>query len=343
MSFRERLESTTRIASTRPIVQLQKLGKYYPRASGVFGKHDFVRAVDDVSLYVRRGETLGLVGESGSGKSTLGRTLLRLTEATFGQIFFDGREITRATESELRSLRRRLQVVFQDPAASLNPRMTVEQIVSEGLRIHSTDPSTASRHARTATMVDRVGLPRDRLGRYPHELSGGERQRVAIARALVLDPDFVVLDEPMSALDLSVQAQIVNLLQDLQDELGLGYLLIAHDLGLVEFMSHRIAVMYLGRIVESGPAHRIATQPMHPYTRALQAAETSRDGKRRPGPVLTGDPPSTIDVAKGCPLFARCPRARAGKCDTERPPLEEVVEDSHHRVACFDPMLDPTP
>jgi oligopeptide/dipeptide ABC transporter ATP-binding protein len=298
-----------------------------------------VRAVDDVSFYVRRRETLGLVGESGSGKTTLGRTVLRLIEPTVGRILFDGKEITRIPEPDLRLLRRRMQIVFQDPYSSLNPRMTVREIVGEGLVVNRMAKG-AEADAQIAAMLERVGLRADMMSRYPHEFSGGQRQRIAIARALVVKPEFLVCDEPVSALDVSVQAQIMNLFTELQEELDLSYLFISHDLRVVEFMSHRVAVMLTGRIVEMGPAKEVATRRYHPYTRALYAAIPSLDGKRRPGPVFEGDPPSAIEPPRGCVFHTRCDRAEKGKCDVESPQLQEIVPGSHHRAACFHPHVE---
>ncbi len=268
----------------------------------------FVNAVDGVSLYLRRGETLGLVGESGCGKSTLGRTLIRLVEPTLGHVVFDGKDITRLPAPELRALRRRMQIVFQDPYSSLNPRMTVREIAGEGIAVHKLASDRRESDEMVAAVLGKVGLSPDLMARYPHEFSGGQRQRIGIARALAVEPDFIVCDEPVSALDVSVQAQVLNLLEALQDELGADLLFISHDLRVVEYTSHRVAVMYLGRIVEVGPAGRAsAATRYHPYTRALFGAmpdALQADGKRRL--VLQGEPPSAIDPPPGCAFHPRC-------------------------------------
>jgi oligopeptide transport system ATP-binding protein len=322
-------------------VQAQNLAKMYPLPGGILGKARFVQAVSGVSLYIRRGETLGLVGESGCGKSTLGRTLIRLVEPTLGRVLFDGKDITRLGARALRALRRRMQIVFQDPYGSLNPRMTVREIVGEGIAIHDLARSRQEADARVRAVLAKVGLGAELLGRYPHELSGGQRQRIGIARALAVEPDFIVCDEPVSALDVSVQAQVLNLLERLQDELGLSLLFISHDLRVVEYISHRVAVMYLGRVVEVAPAQSLAERRHHPYTRALFSAtpQASADGERRI--VLPGEPPSAVDPPPGCAFHPRCPRAEKGRCDVEMPPLVELVPGSHHRVACWHPEMGP--
>jgi oligopeptide/dipeptide ABC transporter ATP-binding protein len=329
----------------RPLVVVEKLSKLYPISGGVFGKARFVHAVDGVSLYIRRGETLGLVGESGSGKSTLGRSLIRLVEPTLGRMVFDGKDITRMPPGELRALRRRMQIVFQDPYSSLNPRMTVREIVGEGIAIHRLAKSRREADERVLAVLGRVGLGPELLGRYPHELSGGQRQRVGIGRALAVEPDFVVCDEPVSALDVSVQAQVLNLLESIQDDLGTSLLFISHDLRVVEYISHRVAVMYLGRIVEVGPSADVAAGRLHPYTRALfdargfagtSPASPRTRGEGGPPPTLIqGEPPSAVEPPPGCAFHPRCPRFEKGKCDVETPELVELVPGSHHRVACF--------
>jgi oligopeptide/dipeptide ABC transporter ATP-binding protein len=308
--------------------------------SGVFGRKElFVRAVDGVSLAVRGSETMGLVGESGCGKSTLGRLMLRLIEPTFGRVFFDGQVITGLSQRELRPLRRRMQIIFQDPYSSLNPRMTVREIVGEAIRIHRLAKTRVQEERRIAELLERVGLRGDALDRYPHEFSGGQRQRIGIARALAVEPDFIVCDEPVSALDVSIQAQIVNLLVELQDTMGIAYLFVSHDLKLVEHVSHRVAVMYLGRIVEQAPARSLYESARHPYTRALLAAAPVPDPERkRVRLVLQGDVPSPIDPPPGCSFHPRCPRALPGICDVNTPSLDEAPGGaSGHRVACFNP------
>jgi oligopeptide transport system ATP-binding protein len=324
----------------RTLIATDRVSKYFPLRGGFFGRSDrFVRAVDGVSLRVRKGETMGLVGESGCGKSTLGRLMLRLLEPTLGRVLFDGKDITARTQSELRPLRRRMQIIFQDPYSSLNPRMTVRETVGEAIRIHKLAKTRADEDARIAQLLERVGLRADVIDRYPHEFSGGQRQRIGIARALAVEPDFIVCDEPVSALDVSIQGQIVNLLMDLQDSLGVAYLFVSHDLKLVEHVSHRVAVMYLGRVVEQATSERLYEQARHPYTRALLAAVPQPDpsGKRQ-RLVLQGDVPSPIDPPPGCPFHPRCSRAVPGTCNVDMPSLDEVEEGTGHRVACWNPV-----
>jgi oligopeptide transport system ATP-binding protein len=324
----------------RPIVQAERLTKYFTVRRGLLQRARFVRAVDGVSFYVRKGETFGLVGESGCGKTTLGRTLVRLLEPTYGRILFDERDIAPLSERELRPLRRRMQIIFQDPYSSLNPRMTVRAIVGEALTIHGLVSSRSEEEARVEALLKRVGLRAEAMHRYPHEFSGGQRQRIGIARALAVEPEFIVCDEPLSALDVSIQAQVVNLLLDLQEEYELSFLFISHDLKIVEYMSHRVAVMYLGKIVEVGPAPSLFAKRHHPYTRALLSAVPVPDpARRRLRILLEGDVPSPIDPPAGCSFHPRCPRARPGKCDVETPHLEELEKGSRHRVACFFPHV----
>jgi peptide/nickel transport system ATP-binding protein len=326
------------------LLYVQKLSKVYPVSRGFLRSPALLHALDGVSFYVRRRETFGLVGESGSGKSTLGRCVLRLVEPTVGRVVFDGKDITALGAAELRTMRRRMQIVFQDPYGSLDPNMTTGEIVREGIDVFDLAKSRAEGHELAVSMLERVGLGADLAGRYPHELSGGQRQRVAIARALAVRPDFVVLDEPTSSLDLSVQAQILNLLDDLQEELGLSQLFISHDLRVVQYVSHRIAVMYFGRIVEVGPTDAVTRRRYHPYTRALFAAMPRADdavpSKRRLQVVPEGEAPSPLDPPRGCAFFGRCPSAEPGQCDTHAPALSELVDGSHHRVACWHPNVD---
>ncbi|HEY8431425.1 MAG TPA: dipeptide ABC transporter ATP-binding protein [Sandaracinaceae bacterium] len=317
-----------------PIVSVERLTKHFPHREGFFGmRRRAVRAVSDVTLEIERGETLGLVGESGCGKSTLGRVILRLIEPTSGRIRFEGKDITDWPARDLRPLRRRMQIIFQDPYSSLNPRMTVRAILGEAMRIHGLVESDAEESERVAALLEKVGLRPEHAGRYPHEFSGGQRQRIGIARALAVEPTFIVADEPISALDVSIQAQIVNLLSDLQEELGLSYLFISHDLKVVELVSRRVAVMYLGRVVELARSEAIYEDPKHPYTKALLSAVPVPDPERkRSRIVLTGDVPSPLDPPPGCHFHPRCPVAKKGLCDREAPELRELSPG--HTVAC---------
>jgi oligopeptide/dipeptide ABC transporter ATP-binding protein len=307
------------------LLDVRDLKKHFPIKHGLLSKQvGSVNAVDGVTFWLRRGETLGLVGESGSGKSTTGRTLLRLIEPTAGSAVFDGEDVFAMNEKQLRKLRRRAQIVFQDPYGSLNPRMTVGDTIREVLRVHKLAAGDAARR-RMLDLLDTVGLPPAAAGRYPHEFSGGQRQRVGIARALSVEPDFIVCDEPVSALDVSVQAQVLNLLQDLQKQLGLAYLFIAHDLSVVEHVSDRIAVMYLGRIVEIGEAQQIIAAPKHPYTRALLSAVPEPVvTKRKSRVVLTGDIPNPAAPPSGCVFHPRCQHPlKDADCARVVPPLAE--------------------
>ncbi|MCY3734858.1 MAG: ABC transporter ATP-binding protein [Gemmatimonadaceae bacterium] len=323
-----------------PIVETRGLGKYFPVRRGAWGRiRGWVRAVEDVNLQVWPGETLGVVGESGCGKTTLGRLILRLLDATSGAAYFQGRNLADLDGRELRSLRRHMQMVFQDPYGSLNPRMRVRTLLGEGLRIHGIVEGRMS--ARVAELLERVGLPAGAASRYPHEFSGGQRQRIGIARALAVNPAFVVADEPVSALDVSVQGQIVNLLQDIQRDLGLTYLFIAHDLGVIRHVADRVAVMYLGRIVEIATRDQLFGSPSHPYTRALMASVPVPDpAARRQRVVLGGDVPSPARVPVGCAFHPRCPEAR-DRCRRELPGL--VDPGDGRRVACLlrDPASGP--
>jgi oligopeptide/dipeptide ABC transporter ATP-binding protein len=311
---------------TPPLLEVSGLTKQFPTGAGL------VKAVDDVGFTMARGEVLGLVGESGSGKTTTGRAILRLVEPTAGRILFDGADITHLPRPALRAYRRRLQIIFQDPYASLNPRRKVRDAIGEALVIHGIG-TRSDRRDRIAALLQRVGLPADAMERFPHEFSGGQRQRIGIARALAVEPEFIVADEPVSALDVSVQAQVVNLLQDLQAELGLTVLFIAHDLAVVQYISDRIAVMYLGRILEIASSEQLYARPRHPYTEALLAAAPIPDPTRRSlRTPLQGDVPSPLDPPSGCVFRTRCPHA-IGACAEQVPPLVEVAPG--HAKACL--------
>lgn len=319
-----------------PLLQVEHLKKYFPVRSGLFARISaWVRAVDDVSFEVQSGETFGLVGESGCGKTTVGRTILRLMEATAGEVVFEGRHLFQLDSRELRRLRQRMQIIFQDPYSSLNPRMTVGAIIEEPLKIHRLAHGSEL-DAQVEALLKRVGLRPEFRSRYPHEFSGGQRQRIGIARALALRPRFIVCDEAVSALDVSIQAQILNLLKELQEEYRLAYLFITHDLNVVEYLAHRIAVMYLGKLAEVAPAEALFRTPKHPYTQALLSAIPVPDpGQRRKRIVLEGDVPSPLHPPKGCRFHTRCPHVMP-VCKTEEPPLIQI-EDSHgtHQVWCY--------
>ncbi len=324
------------MSDTQPLkeilVQLVDIVKYYPVLGGVFLKEiAAVKAVDGVSLDIRRGETLGLVGESGCGKTTLGRALLRLEEPTAGRIIYNGENILEYDARRMRELRRRIQIIFQDPFSSLNPRKTISHIIGEPLLVHGVK-KRSERERRVLDILNIVGLRKDQMRRYPHQFSGGQRQRVGIARALILNPELIVCDEAVSALDVSIQAQVINLLKDLQNEFNLTYLFISHDLSVVEHVSDRVAVMYLGKIVELADSETLYKTPLHPYTQALlSASPIPAPGKKRKRIILTGDVPSPIDPPPGCRFHTRCPKAQA-ICKEQEPEIR--IMGKGHETAC---------
>lgn len=320
------------------LLEVNKLQKFFPIRGGLLSRVVAnVQAVDRVSFKLGRGEVVGVVGESGSGKTVMGRTILRLLEPTSGQVIFNGTDITKLGKSELRDYRREMQVIFQDPFASLNPRMTVSEIIGEALQIHHLHPGKG-RVDRIAELLSKVGLRPENMGRYPHEFSGGQRQRIGIARALAVDPAFIVADEPTSALDVSIQAQVVNLLQDLQEELGLTVLFIAHDLAVVEYICDRIIVMYLGKIMEIAPSRELNRNPKHPYTEALLSAAPIPDPSiKRQRIILEGDIPSPINPPSGCVFRTRC-RYAIAECAQVEPELREVTP-GHFKACIRDDIL----
>ena len=318
---------------TEPVIRVEGLEKHFQIRTGSLGRKTLIHAVNGVSLEIQKGETLGIVGESGCGKSTLGRTILKVWEPDAGRIWCDGTDITGLSQRQMRPWRRRMQMIFQDPYASLNPRFTVGELIAEPMEIYRTHGESEQRE-RVQELLETVGLKPDHIRRYPHEFSGGQRQRIGIARALALEPEFIVCDEPISALDVSIQAQIVSLLERIQDEKGLSYLFIAHDLTMVRHISHRIGVMYMGGLVEIGPADEICEHPIHPYTKLLMSAIPIPDPiqARRQRPQLPeGEVPSPIHLPAGCPFAPRCPHARQ-ECRETVPPLKDA---GGRQVACF--------
>jgi peptide/nickel transport system ATP-binding protein len=331
--------STTRVQSEAirdakdNLLEVRNLRKYFPIRGGIFSRVVAnVKAVEDVSFEIKTGEVVGLVGESGSGKTTAGRSILRLIEPTDGEILFNGVDIAKLPKGKMREYRKEMQIIFQDPFASLNPRMSVGDIIGEAMTIHNLARGK-DKEQRVADLLDRVGMSPNHMRRYPHEFSGGQRQRIGIARALAVDPKFIVADEPVSALDVSIQAQVVNLLQDLKEELGLTLLFIAHDLGVVEYISDRVVVMYLGRVMEIAPSKDLYANPVHPYTEALLSAVPIPDPTiKRERVLLQGDIPSPINPPSGCVFRTRCPIA-VDDCAHVVPPLEEVSPG--HFKACI--------
>ena len=321
-------------SSSNVLIKADNIVKRFPIHGGIFSREvAAVKAVQNISFELKKGETLGLVGESGCGKSTLGRCLIKLIEPSSGRIFYKGQDITEVRGEDLRELRKSMQIIFQDPYASLNPRMTIGAILEEPLIIHNLYPTAEARQKRVLELVDLVGLRPEHLSRYPHEFSGGQRQRVGIARALAVNPELIICDEPVSALDVSIQAQVINLLMELQQKLGLTYIFIAHDLKVVEHVSTRVAVMYLGEIVEYAPAEELYKNPKHPYTKALLSAIPVPDPKpREQRIILKGDVPSPINPPQGCYFNPRCPLATE-ECRVQKPLLEEKT--SGHFVSCL--------
>lgn len=325
------------------LLEVQNLKKYFPIKKGIFSKTiGYVKAVDDVSFTINRGETLGLVGESGCGKTTIGRALLRLIEPTGGRVFFEGKDITAMGQSELKSIRKQMQIIFQDPYSSLNPRMTVGGMISEILKFHKIAEGEAA-EKQVYELLEKVGLSKLQARRYPHEFSGGQRQRIGVARALSVQPKFIVCDEPVSALDVSIQSQIINLLQDLQKEMNLTYLFISHDLSVVEHISDRVSVMYLGQIVEIADCDELYAHTKHPYSEALLSAVPIPDPRhQRKRVILTGDVPSPANVPTGCYFHPRCPKIIKGQCEQIRPNLVPLNQTTHFVKCLLYPESYPT-
>ncbi|MDI3547942.1 MAG: peptide/nickel transport system ATP-binding protein [Halanaerobiales bacterium] len=319
------------------LLEVNNLKKYFPVKAGVFRKTvGYVKAVDDISFYIKEGETLGLVGESGCGKSTTGATILRLEEATAGEVKFEGKDILSLNRRELREMRKEMQIIFQDPYASLNPRMTVADIVGEPLDIHNLARNKKERNEKVRELLGSVGLTAEQMNRYPHEFSGGQRQRIGIARALAVEPKLIIADEPVSALDVSIQAQVINILQDLQEEFGLTYLFIAHDLSVVKHISDRVAVMYLGKIVEMTDKRDLYNNPLHPYTQSLLSAIPIPDPTfKKERIILEGDVPSPVNPPAGCRFHPRCPKAM-DICSQKEPEFKDY--GNGHYAACH--LLD---
>lgn len=322
------------VDNRKNLIEVQGLKKYFTKTSGFLGRNvQYIKAVDNVSFHIKKGETLGLVGESGCGKSTTGRTLIKLYEPTEGKILFDGEDITRYSEKQMLAFRKRMQMVFQDPYASLNSRMTINDIIGEAIETHKI-ATGKEKDERVRTLLERVGLMPDHASRYPHEFSGGQRQRVGIARALAVEPEFIICDEPISALDVSIQAQVINMLEDLQSDMGLTYLFIAHDLSMVKHISNRIGVMYLGNLVEIGSSDEVNNHPAHPYTEALLSAVPLPDpnlAREKQRIVLEGDVPSPLNPPSGCRFRTRCKKCM-NICSEVTPELKEIAPG--HQVAC---------
>ena len=319
------------------LLEVNNLHKYFPIKGGIFSRQvGQLRAVTGVSFKIRRGETLGLVGESGCGKTTLGRSILRLVEPSIGEVLYEGDNILTYPPEKMRKMRRKMQIIFQDPYASLNPRMTVRDILAEPLDIHHLHRGKGERQKRLAELLDQVQMSKDSLHKYPHEFSGGQRQRICIARALAVGPEFIVCDEPVSALDVSVQAQVVNLMMDLQKELKLAYLFISHDLKVVEYISNVVAVMYLGKVVEMAPSSNLYGHPRHPYTKALiSAIPRPNPAAKSEGIILSGDIPSPMNPPSGCHFHPRCPSATE-ECSKDYPPIT-TSSGQTHLYHCFNP------